>query len=164
LQQRKKILKVNLLGIFNYGSVTTLFQKGTIIVDRERGDITIADQVGANRIEFTSDNFAKDSNRLRRVLAESLLITAAYRSSGTLQADAGLSSHYWFFELHQKTNLQQITDYLNTSLALQVLTLEEVNEKVKSVSGLNAFDRSTFYIDSSYDNSACRRMLIWSSS
>jgi hypothetical protein len=52
LRQGKRNLKVNLLGIFNYASVSTLFQKGTIIVDRDSGDVTITDQAGANRIQL----------------------------------------------------------------------------------------------------------------
>src|SRR5262249_34906567 len=35
LRQGQHVLRVNLLGIFNHASVTTLFQNGTIIVDRE---------------------------------------------------------------------------------------------------------------------------------
>jgi len=33
-----------------------------------------------------------------------------------------LASHYWFFELHQKTNQQQISDYLTIAQALQLLS------------------------------------------
>src|SRR5262249_39041180 len=153
-------LRVNLLGIFNHGSVVTLFQKGTIIVDRETGDITITDQAGASRIQFTADNFAQDSVKLRRVLAERLLITAAYRSSAMVSTSPQLSSHYWFFELHQKTTLQHINDYLNVAQALQFLTATARIDKLKTLSGTRDFGRSTFFIDASYTDELCRAMFI----
>src|SRR5205085_2183312 len=84
LREGKRILNINLLGIFNYGSVSTLFQKGTVIVDQQSGDITITDEVGAERIQFTSNNFAKDSAKLRKVLAESFLVTVTYRATKTV--------------------------------------------------------------------------------
>lgn len=160
LRQGKRILRVNLLGIFNSGSVTTLFQKGVTIVDRETGDVTITDQAGASRIEFTAQNFAKDSARLRRVLAESLLITAAYRCSPALSAALHLSSHYWFFEMRQKTNVQDITDYLNIAQALRVLSPKSANNKLATIAGISAFGRSTLFIEASYSNELCKRMFL----
>lgn len=160
LQEGQKILKVNLLGIFNYGSVTTLFQRGTMIVDYESGDITITDQAGANRIQFTSSNFAKDTARLRKILAESLLLTAAYRSSTTVRVAPQLECKYWFFELHQKTNLQNIKDYLNIAQALQVTSRFDIPAKLNSLSGVNAFGQSAFYADSSYSDSLCKRLFL----
>jgi hypothetical protein len=160
LRQGKKVLKINLLGIFNYGSVTTLFQKGTMIVDHESGDITITDEAGANRIQFTSNNLAKDTARLRKILAESLLLTAAYRSSATVQAAPQLACKYWFFELHQKTNFQNIRDYLNIAQALEVISPSNVTAKLDALNGIDAFGRSLFYADSSYNDSLCTSLFL----
>jgi len=160
LRQGKRILKVNLLGIFNYASVTTLFQKGTIIVDRDSGDITITDQAGANRVQFTSDNFAKDSAQLRRVLAESFLMTVAYRTSATVRVGPTLTTTQWFFELHQKTNLQNLKDYLNVSEALGLLSSPEASNKLESVAGTGSFGRSTLNVNCSYTDSLSKSLFI----
>ncbi len=159
LRQGKRVLRVNLLGIFNHVSITTLFQKGTIIVDRDTGDITITDQAGANRIEF-SDNFARDSAKLRRVLAESLLITAAYRCTSAFTAGPLLDSHYWFFALQQKTNFQQMSDYLNIAGALQLLSPDRRTAKLTSIRDITAFGRSTLFIDAAYSDALCKRMFL----
>src|SRR5881628_393465 len=159
LRQGKRVLRVNLLGIFNHVSITTLFQKGTIIVDRDTGDITITDQAGANRIEF-SDNFARDSAKLRRVLAESLLITAAYRCTSAFTAGPLLESHYWFFALQQKTNFQQMSDYLNIAGALQLLSPDRRSAKLTSIRDITAFGRSTLFIDAAYSDALCKRMFL----
>lgn len=160
LRQGKRVLKINLLGIFNYGSVTALFQKGTIIVDHDSGEITITDQAGANRIQFTSSNFARSGTQLRKVLAESLLMTATYRTSGTVRVAPQLNSEYWFFELHQKTQVQTISDYLNIAQALKVTSQSNVIAKLASVSGVSAFGRSMFYADSRYDDSVCKSLFL----
>jgi len=160
LRQSQHVLRINLLGIFNHASVTTLFQNGTIIVDRETGDVTITDQAGANRVQFTAGNFAQDSAKLRRVLAESLLITAAYRCTNAVAAAPLLASHYWFFTLHQKTNVQQMKDYLNIATALKLLTPTAANARLASVQTISAFGRSTFLIDASFTDALCKRMFL----
>jgi hypothetical protein len=160
LRQGKRILKVNLLGIFNYASVSTLFQKGTIIVDRDSGDVTITDQAGANRIQFTSDNFAKDSAKLRRVLAESFLMTVTYRTSGTVRVGPALTTTQWFFELHQQTNLQNIKDYLNVAQALGLLSALDVGTKLALIASVSSFGRSSLNVNSSYNDSLSRSLFI----
>jgi hypothetical protein len=160
LRQGKRILKVNLLGIFNYASVSTLFQKGMIIVDRDSGDVTITEQAGADRIQFTSDNFAKDGAKLRRVLAESFLITVTYRTSGTVRVGPTLTTTQWFFELHQQTNLQNIKDYLNVAQALGLLSPLEVGIKLASVARIGSFGRSSLNVNSGYNDSLSKGLFI----
>jgi hypothetical protein len=160
LRQGKHSLKVNLLGIFNYASATTLFQKGTIIVDRESGEITIADQAGATRIQFTSDHFAKDGAQLRHVLAESFLMTVGYRSSGTLPFSPALSTTHWFFELNQSTNPAKIKDYLNVANALNLCSSSDVTARLTSLAGISAFGRSTLYATASYDDPLSKSLFI----
>jgi hypothetical protein len=160
LRQGKRILKVNLLGIYTHASVTTLFQKGTVIVDRETGDITITDQAGASRIEFTADNFAKDSAKLRQVLAESLLLTAAYRCTGGGAMAPQLASHYWFFALHQKTNLQQVDEDLTAAEALQLLTAAAHRATLSRIADSKTVGRCTLFIDAAYTDDLCKRMFL----
>jgi hypothetical protein len=160
LHQGKHVLKVNLLGIYTHASVTTLFQQGTIIVDRESGDITITDQAGAQRIQFTADNFAKDTAKLRQVLAESLLLTAAYRGTGALPAGPQLASHYWFFTLHQETNQEQCTGYLTIAQGLRLLNDTTRTATLARLAGATDLGRSTLFIDASYTDDLCKRLFV----
>jgi hypothetical protein len=160
LRQSKHVLKVNLLGIYTHASVTTLFQQGAIIVDRESGDVTITDQAGAQRIQFTADNFAKDTARLRQVLAESLLLTAAYRGTGGQLAGPHLASHYWFFALHQHTNREQFTDYLTIAQALRLLNDTTRSATINRIAGATDVGRSTLFIDTSYTDDLCKRLFV----
>ncbi|MGI8961460.1 MAG: hypothetical protein ACR2IV_17205 [Bryobacteraceae bacterium] len=160
LREGKKILKVNLLGIFNYGSVSTLFQKGTIVVDQQVGDITITDEVGANRIQFNSNNFAKDSGKLRKVLAESFLVTVTYRASKTVLQAPTITTSYSFFELHQKANLSNIRDYLQIADALKLISPEQLKAKLAQVSTVSSFGPATLYLDSHYDDETFRALFL----
>jgi hypothetical protein len=160
LRQGKHVFKVNLLGIYTHASVTTLFQQGTIIVDRESGDITITDQAGAQRIQFTADNFAKDTAKLRQVLAESLLLTAGYRGTGGLSAGPQLASHYWFFALRQKTNREQCTEYLTIAQALRLLNDTTRTAALARIAGATDLGRSTLFVDASYTDDLCKRMFV----
>lgn len=160
LRQGKRILKINLLGIFNYASVATLFQKGTMIVDREGGQITITDQAGADRIQFTSDNFAADTAKLRSVLAQSLLLTVAYRTSGTLHVGPSFATTYSFFEMHQRTNLQNIKDYLNTAQAFGMVSSLDVSNRLASVASISAFGPSSFYANTSYNDQTSKSLFL----
>jgi hypothetical protein len=160
LRQGKKVLKINLLGIFNYGSVSTLFQKGTIIVDRESGAVTVTDQAGANQIQFTSDNFARDTAKLRKVLAASFLATAAYRSSKTVLRAPSLTSQCWFFEYHQCGDISNIQNYLQIAEALALLSTEEVAGKLRQVQNVTSFGKASIYADSHYGDELFRSLFL----
>jgi hypothetical protein len=152
LREGKRILKINLLGIFNFGSVTDLIRNGKLIVDRESGAITIADKVTANRIGFTVDHFAKDSAKLRMVLASGVTMTAGYTVGGVIPKDPAFGCDCWSFEFHQNTNRQNIEHYLHVAQALQLMKPADAAAKLASVSVLpsDAFKASTFHVESSY--------------
>ncbi len=160
LRQGKKVLKINLLGIFNYGSVSTLFQKGTIIVDRESGAVTITDQAGANQIQFTSGNFTQDSAKLRKVLATSFLATATYRSSKTVLQAPSLTSQCWFFEFHQRGDISNIQNYLQIAEALALLSTEEVAGKLQHVQNVTSFGKASIYANSHYGDELFRSLFL----
>jgi hypothetical protein len=151
LKQRKQILKLNVLGIFSVASLTTLVQQGSVIVDQDSGAVTITDKTTATRIGFTAANFAKDGAKLRQILAESVMITAAYRTAGALPT-AQFGTTLWFFEFVQKTNLDKIRDYLNISSALGVRPPAQIGD------GVNAFGQSTFNVDATYNDDQFRSL------
>jgi len=160
LREGKHTLKVNLLGIFNFGSVTDLLSKGKLIVDRETGAITVADRATANRISFTSDNFAKDSAKLRTVVASSVTLTAAYSVGGALTQMPDFTCGCWSFESHQKTGRKNLQHYLHTEQALGLLSDAEAASKTSSISQApdDDFGPSTFHIESTYGSAAFQNM------
>jgi len=94
-------------------------------------------------------NFLADPDKLRKVLAQSFLITAAYRCSGLIAHGPSLKASYWHFAAHAKTNRQTMAAYLD---ALHALGLVSETQKEESLSNLNDFGRSTFYVGTDYDD------------
>jgi hypothetical protein len=99
-----------------------------------------------------SVNFLADSDKLRKVLAQSFLITAAYQCSGLIAHAPSLKASYWHFAAHAKTNHQTMASYLD---ALQALGLLSEAQKEESLAKASDFGRSTFYIGTDYNDALC---------
>lgn len=157
LRETNHLFKVNLLGIYNVGSISKLALSGTVRYEPDTGDLVIADSATASRITTAAVNFGADSQKLRRVLAESFLITAAYRSSQR-QADAPqLEIFHTYFELHNGTNHQTMKDNLDIAQALGLLSKAEKEDRLR---GLDDFGRTVCYADARYDNKLARALFL----
>lgn len=160
MKQRKRILKVNILGIAGFASIGSLAQKGVIIVDQDSGAVTITDKTTASRIGFTTSNFAKDSAKLRQVLAESVIVTAAYHTAGLLPV-AQFSASLWYFDFRHRTNLSNMSDYLNIAHALNVRSDSAIAKDLASLKTVgNQLGQSTFNVNTSYDDPLVRSLFL----
>ncbi len=140
-------LKINLLGIFNFATVSKLALQGTVTWTPSTGDLVIVDQATALRIQTASVNFGADEEKLRHVMAESFLITAAYRGSQASLAPPQLKSTHAFFRLDSKTSRGEL-DRCRMALTAVGLTPPPLPE------GIDQFGRSTFALEAAYDESA----------
>ena len=149
-------LKVNLLGIYNYASINDLTLKGTVLADAVSGSVLITDQATATRVTGAV-NFLADPDKLRKELAQSFLITAAYRCSGLIAHAPSLKASYWHFAAHAKTNRQTMAACLD---ALEALGLITESQKEQKLSNLNDFGRSTCYIGTDYDDALSQSLYL----
>jgi hypothetical protein len=78
----KRTLTVNLLGIFNYQTVEDFIRSSTILHNDEDASVTITDKATARRIATASTPLLADSEKLRAVLYECMLLTAVYTLAG----------------------------------------------------------------------------------
>ena len=134
-------LKLNILGIYNYASINDLTLKGTVLTDPASGEIVITDSATATHISGTV-NFLADPDKLRKVLAQSFLITAAYRCSGLIAHAPSLKASYWHFDEHAKTDHPTMAAYLNVLSSLRLISAAQVQQ---SLAPAGDFGRSTFY-------------------
>jgi hypothetical protein len=148
-RKKKHTLKLNLLGIYNFISVGSLILKGSVMYEPEGGEVVITDSATASRIAASTFNFAADAGKLRKVMAESFLITAAYRCSKLVAASPSLKISHSYFELHSKTNRATMRNNLDVIEALALLTKQE---KEKLLGASNDFGRTTFYAETSYSD------------
>ena len=149
IRERKTSVKINLLGIFNFISVSKLLVEGEVLYSHETGELVLTDKVGAERIRATVRNFAADPEKLHKVQMESFLLTAAYRGSKLAVAPPMLKSTHSYFELHARTNGQTMRDNLEVAEALGLMS---ASTKAELLEGRNDFGRSTLYAETGYEN------------
>lgn len=157
IQSKKHVLKFNLLGIFNFISVSTLVLKGQILFERETGELIITDTATASRIAASTLNFAADSEKLRKVLAESVLITVAYKCSNLVTHKPELKIAHSYFELHTKTDRTKIKNNLDVFEALGLIT---ENEGAALIGDATRFGRTTLYAETGYDDALVTNLFL----
>jgi hypothetical protein len=105
--------KVNLLGIYDALSISSLIRKGSSAFDAESGEYILTDSVTADAMALSADN-----KKLRTLLAQKLLITAAYRAANLVSGPPTLASRHTWFHLTGKTNRDQFLADLAIGAAL----------------------------------------------
>lgn len=124
----KFTLSVNLLGLFNYESMADFVSDSKIVYDAENASITIADTHTARRITTASTSYLADADKLRKVLYEATLATAAYKlASGKFAAD---------FKMNQSMLISRArlsTADLRKALRLAVLIGEATSAQLDAI-------------------------------
>ena len=155
VRKRGLELDVNILGILNFRSITSLALEGKVLFEAATGALVISDQATAERIQSIQVNFGADTQKLRHVLAESFLITAAYRAA-TLSEGPSLKCSHSFFELKNSTAAGDIVRKLSIGVALGLLTPGEV----KLPDGVSSFGRTLSSVSAAYDDALLQRMFL----
>lgn len=149
-------LDVNLLGIVNFGSISKLALSGKVLTESATGAVVITDTATAERIQSTAVNFGADTDKLRHVLAESFLLTAAYKGTGALTGDASFRCTHHFFTLQQQTSPGDIKKDLRTGLALGLVSLTDTEPPP----GISDFGRTLFTASADYDSDLVTGMFL----
>ena len=157
LRERKTSWKINLLGILNVASFVELVREGTVLYDPVSGALTAADKVSARRIRVKEMPLASDAEKLRKLLFESLMITAAYRASRALGTALTLTADQTYLEQRGRTKRQDLEDHYR---ALIALGLCDERERDARLSTETEFGASTFVIENSFDAAACDAMFL----
>ncbi len=157
LRQSRHSLRVNLLGIYNLQSVAKLTQTGKVLFDPESGDLVISDTATASRLESAQVNFGAQSDRLRKLLADTFLITAAYRAGRLAAGPPELEAAHSYFELHAKTNRQTLKDNLDVAEALGLMTLQE---KSAALGERDDFGRTTLFAETRYNAASTEALFL----
>ncbi|MGB6941754.1 MAG: hypothetical protein WBE37_05130 [Bryobacteraceae bacterium] len=145
--------KINLLGLVNVLSLSDLIRGSKVIQDPVSGDLTIADTVTGTEIEALVEP-PKRQERLRQAMFESVMVTAAYKTSGAVEA-FHLSSQSFHFALNQNTNAGVMTDYLNWLAALNLITAGDKQQFLERFHGQGF---STCLLRTAFTDAQCRSM------
>jgi hypothetical protein len=155
LETRKRgaTLKINLLGILNYLTVSELIPNSEILTDAATGDVTIKETVTGNSITAVVEPLARNE-ALRKALFDSVLATASYRA-GKAVALPDLSCEQMHFALNQNTNPQIMGDYLSWFIPLNLLTGQD---KAAILSQFTGGGPSTCVLRTSFGDAICASM------
>lgn len=157
LRERKSSWRINLLGILNFASFTELVKQGSVSFDQVTGALTAADHVSTRRIRVDIKTFASEPEKLRRVLMESLMVTAAYQASRVLASTVSLTAEHTYFEQRGRTKRQDFADHYRALIALGLCDESERDARL----GLETeFGSSTFVIENRFDAAACDAMFL----
>ncbi len=157
VKKKKHALKFNLLGIYNFISVSTLILNGRVMFEPATGELVITDTATASRISASSLNFAADGEKLRKALAETVMISAAYRASKLVLQQPQLKIAHTAFELHTKTDRTAMKNNLEVFEALGLLSAAEKNAILGTAS---QFGRTTLYSETAYDEALVDRLFL----
>lgn len=151
-------LKLNLLGIYNFGATSDLTLKGTWLTDPASGAIVITDSATANRVA-SAVNYLASPDKLRKVLAQSFLITAAYRGSGLITHAPSLKVSYWHFAEHAKTDHATMAASLNM---LARLGLISAGQEQQNLVHAGNFGCSSFFVNTDFDDALSESLFLTS--
>lgn len=154
LRKKRFALKINLLGIVNVLSLRELVREGSLSFEPFTGNLVAADKITSKKIVVVSEPFRADTEKLRKVMFESLMMTAAYRAS-PLAAQLNLKSKQAYFESHAKTNRQTMADNLDAMAAVGL-----VQGRSDLPADIDQFGASTFLLETDYDNAACQAVYL----
>ena len=152
-RKRGVTLKINLLGILNYLTVSELIRNSETLTDAVTGDVTIKETVTGNSISAVVDPMARNE-ALRKAIFDSVLATTTYRA-GKAVALPDMSCEQMHFALNQNTNQQIMGDYLSWFIALTLLTLPD---KTALLSQFIDGGPSTCVLRTSFGDADCTSM------
>ena len=152
-------LQINLLGILNFGSISKLTQSGSVLYEPATGALVITDKTTAQRIRSTAINFGAATDKLRQVMAESFLLTAAYKGSQQQVGGPALKSRHSFFDLNDKTNRDRMAHELRIGKAMGLFSAEEAAVPA----GIDDFGRTMIHASTQYDDTLATALFLDSS-
>jgi hypothetical protein len=116
-------LKINLLGIVNFLTVSELIRNSEVVTDNVTGDVTIKETVSGTTISAITDPLRRHE-ALRKAMFDSVLATTSYRAGKAFSLPS-FSCQQTHFALNTNTNHQIFGDYLRWFNALKLMTTDE---------------------------------------
>jgi len=152
-RKRGVILKINLLGILNYLTLSELIPNSEILTDAATGDVTIKETTTGNSITAVVAPLERNE-ALRKAIFDSVLATTSYRA-GKAVVMPDLTCEQMHFALNQNTNGEIMSDYLSWFIALNLLTGQDKKEILGPFADGGP---STCVLRTSFGDAACESM------
>jgi hypothetical protein len=149
IRSRPITWRINLVGLMNIQSLQELVRTGSVLHDEESGELIVTDKVSATRMGATTV-----SKTLRKLLFESVMLTATYKAGG-LDPNTNLSAAQTFFQLDRRANRQRMSDYLDAVAALGLIAPADVAAALGTATD---FGKASLLLETAFDQAACERL------
>ena len=117
------------------------------------GELVISDEATASRFVSATVNFGADEHKLRHLMAESFLITAAYRGSGTVVSPPELGSSHLFFRIDDRTDASELRRAIAIAAALDL-------QGAALPAAVQDFGRTSVLAEARYDDSLAHALFL----
>ena len=155
-RERRAAWRINLFGIVNVRSVSELLRKGTLSYDVITGTLNAADEISSQKILVRTRPTESDSEKVRKLVFESMIVTAAYQAS-RLTSGLTLRCSASYFEARQRTSVSDLRDDYNAIIGLG---LADAAERDRRLGVEHDFGRSTFLVECAFDQQASDALFI----
>jgi hypothetical protein len=156
LRDRRVTWRINLFGVVNVFSLSELLRKGTLSYDAVTGTLNAADEISSQKILVRTRPFEADGEKIRKLVFESMIVTAAYTAS-RVTAGVALECSASYFEGRQKTTSTDVRAHYNAIIGLD---LADAAERDQRMAGEHEFGPSTFMVDCAFDQGASDALFI----
>jgi hypothetical protein len=153
-RKRGASLKINLFGLLNFDSWSTLISKSEFLFEPVTGELVINQTVTGQR--FKDLSLPGAAEKLRKLMFDSMMTTAAYRASGAL-ATFDLSNSVMHFAFNHNTNEHTMSDYLDGAIAVGLLTQAG---KANLLNGFTGTGASFYLLRAQFDDAASQSMFL----
>jgi hypothetical protein len=155
-RERRVEWRINLFGIVNVRSVAELLRKGTLTYDVATGTLNAADEISSRKILVHTRPLESDGDKVRKLVFESMIVTAAYHAS-RLTSGVALKCSSTFFEARRKTTSRDLRADYNAIIGLG---LADTAERDRRIGLEHDFGPSTFLVECVLDQQAADALFI----
>jgi hypothetical protein len=155
--QSKDTLRLNLLGLVNFYSVSKLASISTIERDATGGVTLLTDSADENELQALVRNSAGNVRRLKHLLTEDFLLQASFKVSNVGVVPPEFMAEHSFFDTFENTSAQQMKDLLDAARAVGLVSTSEVSARIQ---GRSSFGRTTFFLQARYTSDAAKRIFL----
>lgn len=153
---RRIAWRINLFGIVNVHSVSELLRRGTLSYDPTTGTLNAADEIASERILVRTRPFESDGEKVRKLVFESTILTAAYHAS-RVTVGVALRCSAGYFEGRRRTSAADLRQDYNAIIGLG---LADAAERDRRIGAEHDFGPSTFFLDCTFDQAAADDLFI----
>jgi hypothetical protein len=156
-RQRKDTLRLNLLGLVNFYSLSKLASITSIERDATGAVTLLTDTADQNELQALVRNTGGNVRRLKHLLSENFLLQATFKVSNLGIVPPEFMAAHSFFVAFEKTSAPQMKDLLDAGRAVGLVSTSEISARLQ---GRGSFGRTTFFLQARYTSDMAKRIFL----